>query len=59
MKFSKLLQNHFFTNFNSLSCESDNLRLKCYIELFYIDIILEQNKTVEHTVAKSYDICYS
>ena len=24
------------------------LRLKCYIELFYIDIILEQNKIGEH-----------
>ena len=31
------------------------LRLKCYIESFYIDIILKQNKVVEHAVAKSYD----
>ena len=30
-------------------------RLKCYIESFYIDIILKQNKIVEHAVAKSWD----
>ena len=27
----------------------------CYIEPFYIDFTSEQNKTVEHAVAKSYD----
>ena len=31
------------------------LCLKCYIESFYIDIILEQNKIVEDAVAKSYN----
>ena len=31
------------------------LRLMCYIETFYTDIILKQNKIVEHAVAKSYD----
>ena len=29
-------------------------RLKCYIESFYIDIILKQNKIVKHAVPKSY-----
>ena len=31
------------------------LHLKCFIESFYIDIILKQNKIVEHAAAKSCD----
>ena len=37
----------FIPNFNLLSCESDNLCLKCYNESIYIDIILDQTKIVE------------
>ena len=32
------------------------LRLKCYIESFYIDIILEQNKIVEHIHNNNYTV---
>ena len=31
-------------DFNPISCELENTRLKCYIESFYIDFILKQNK---------------
>ena len=42
MKFSKLLYYHFFIpDFNLLI-------IKRYIESFYIDIILEQNKVADH-----------
>ena len=34
----------FIQDFNLLSCELDNLQLKCYIESFYIDIILSKTK---------------
>ena len=34
----------FIPDFNLLNCELDNLRLTCYIESFYIGIILKQNK---------------
>ena len=37
----------FTPDFNLLSCELDNFTLKFYIESFYIDIILKQNKIVE------------
>ena len=47
MKVLKLLQYHFVF-FNLLSCELDNLGLKCCIESFYIDNILKQNKIVKH-----------
>ena len=30
------------------SCEFNNFTFKCHIESFYTDIILEQNKIVEH-----------
>ena len=57
MKFSKLLQYHFFIpDFNLLSCELDYFTFKVFIESFYIDLILkQQNKIMEHAVAKSYD----
>ena len=31
----------FILDFNLLSCELDNLHLKCYIESFYTDIIFK------------------
>ena len=31
--------------FQILICELDNLHLKCYIESFYINILLKRNKT--------------
>ena len=36
----------FILDFNLLSCELDNLNLKCYIESFYTDIIFKQNKFI-------------
>ena len=40
----------FIPDFNLLSCELDNLHLKCYTESFYINIILKQNKIITLTV---------
>ena len=36
----------FILDFNLLSCELDNLHLKCYIESFYADVIFKQNKFI-------------
>ena len=46
MKFSKLLQYHFL--FQNFIFHSTILCLKWYVESFYIDIILKENKIVKH-----------
>ena len=44
-KDSKLLQLHFFfPDFNLLSCKLDHFTFRSYIESFYINIVLKQNK---------------
>ena len=47
IKFSKVtLAPFFIPKFNLSSCELDNLHVQSvYIESFYVDIILKQNKT--------------
>ena len=36
----------FIANFNLLSCGLDNFTLKCYVESFYISILLKRNKII-------------
>ena len=36
----------FGADFNLLSCKLDNFMFKYYIESFYIDIMLKQNKII-------------
>ena len=36
----------FVADFNLLSCELNNLHLTCYIESFYINILLKRNKII-------------
>ena len=45
----------FIPDFNLLSCELDSFMFNCYIESFYIDVTLKQNKIVEYALTKSYD----
>ena len=56
----KLLQYHFLFSILSYGvADLEVLHLKCYVESFYIEIILKQNKFAQFLVKKSKMFCYA